>query len=228
MLMPNAPAPTPPSLSPAERNARLSFTFGVLGFLFPLAFASIIVGIRALRQASGSSNPTGLKRRAFAGMSLAGLWLAATLLGLRLILPVVAPNFPPARVGDLPRYRADSEHVAAMIRQLVERQAPMIAEFNQGLVNTQGMTHKARVVSVEANGERSYRASVSLISRQDSGWGASFDLTVRVSFNAGEEQRGALNVARSGDESWWLVSTYTDKVEAFKGQPINPTKPKGP
>lgn len=224
--MPTEPTTNILAPAPVDRFGRLALIFGATGFLFPLAFAGIAMGIKALRGRGGSSNPQAVKRRAVAGITLAAVWLA--LMGGGLILSAVGPKSPAAQTAALPLYPADSEHVAAMIRELVERQAPMIAEFNQGLVKTQGMSHKARIVSVEADGERAYRAKVSLVSRQDSGWGVFVDLTVRASFNAGEEKRGALNVARSGAESWWLLSTYTDKVETFKGAATTGGTPKGP
>lgn len=216
--------PTTTTLAPAtvDRFGRLALTFGATGFLFPLAFAGIAMGIKALRGRGCSSNPEAVKRRAVAGITLAAVWLA--LMGGGLFLSAIGPKSPAAQTAALPLYPADSEHVAAMIRELVEGHGPMIAEFNQGLVNTRGMTHKAGIVSIEAEGERAYRAKVSLVSRQDSGWGVYFDLTVRASFNAGEEKRRSLNVARSGPESWWLLSTYTDKVEIFKGAAIGGEK----
>jgi Domain of unknown function (DUF4190) len=90
--VPSDPAPLPPASKP-DRFASLSMVFSLVGCLFPLSIASIVLGWIALARLSESPNPARAKGRAIVGISLSAFWLLAMVLGM-----IVGPSRtnPPA------------------------------------------------------------------------------------------------------------------------------------
>jgi hypothetical protein len=196
-----------PSQSAADRQATLAYKLGLAGVLLPLAIASIVIGLRAIRAADLSNAPP-VRRKATKGIVLSCVWLG--LAGFGMLLPIIDPNYQASgqSAAVLPKYPAESERVAGMTRELVKLHLDS---------DSSGFTHSIRVEKVEAVGDREYRARVSALSRSSAGEAFSFTLSVRVTYTAGDRPTRWEQGHVDGGEAWWLVSSYTEQGEQVAG-----------